>query len=56
MSWARVPSLLLGKREEEVAGVKGVPAVSCSGESAPRIACLGHLVEEEKVSLLKQHY
>lgn len=51
-----MPSLLLGKREVEVVGVKGVPVVSCSGESAPHIACLGHLVEEEKVSLLRWYY
>jgi len=42
-----VPSLLLGKREVEVVGVKGVPVVSYSGESALHTACLGHLVEEK---------
>ena len=47
-----MPSLLPGKREVEVVGVKGVPAVSCSGESAPHTACLGQLVEKEKGSLL----
>lgn len=47
-----MPSLLLGRKEVEVAGVKEVPVVSCNGESAPHIACLGHLVEEQKDSLL----
>lgn len=51
-----MPSLLLGKKEVEVVVVKGVPVVSYSGESAPHIACLGHLVEEEKVSLLRWYY
>lgn len=52
-----MPSLLPGRKEAEVAGVKEeVPVVPCNGESAPHTACLGHLVEEEKGSLKGQYY
>lgn len=52
-----MPSLLPGRKEVEVAGVKEeVPVVPCNGESAPHTACLGHLVEEEKGSLKGQYY
>lgn len=43
-----MPSLLPGKREVGVAGAKGVPVVSYSGGSAPRIVYSGHLGEAEK--------
>lgn len=46
-----MPSPLPGKREVEVAGVRGAPVVSCSGEWGPRTACWGQLVGKQKVTV-----